>query len=169
MHVLDGKHDCGQRTHTRRNRHELRYQRHGTEYNDRTEHMNRQLALGACPRIRRHRVPSAAGADARRRDAGDVGVHRRGAPTPQMPLRLGRCADPDPPEPAGNWVCVAAQPHGACAALTEFPLKVILAGRFIRGKSFVIRHRDAIRKMVVIRALAAMVVYGLIAAAPEPD
>jgi purine-nucleoside phosphorylase len=43
--------------------------------------------LGACPRIRRHRVPSAAGADARRRDAGDVVVHRRGAPTPQMPLR----------------------------------------------------------------------------------
>ena len=45
------------------------------------------LILGACPRIRRHRVPSAAGADARRRDAGDVDVHRRGAPTPQMPPR----------------------------------------------------------------------------------
>ena len=43
--------------------------------------------LGARPRIRRGRVPSAAGADARRRDAGDVGVHRRGAPTPQMPPR----------------------------------------------------------------------------------
>jgi hypothetical protein len=46
-----------------------------------------RMCLGACPRIRRGRVPSAAGADARRRDAGDVAVHRRGAPTPQMPLR----------------------------------------------------------------------------------
>jgi len=31
-------------------------------------------ALGACPRIRMCRVPSAAWADARRRDAGDVGA-----------------------------------------------------------------------------------------------
>jgi hypothetical protein len=33
------------------------------------------------------RVPSAVGVDARRRDAGDAGVHRRGAPTQQMPPR----------------------------------------------------------------------------------
>jgi len=33
------------------------------------------------------RVPSAAGVDARRRDAGDAGVHRRGAATKQMPPR----------------------------------------------------------------------------------
>jgi hypothetical protein len=52
------------------------------------------MLLGACPRIRRGRVPSTvppaallAGADARRRDAGDVAVHRRGAPTQQMPPR----------------------------------------------------------------------------------
>ena len=50
--------------------------------------------LGACPRIRRGRVPGAEGADARRRDAGDVRVHRRGAPTPQMPPRR--------PEPEGR-------------------------------------------------------------------
>jgi len=43
--------------------------------------------LGARPRIRRGRVPSAAGANARRRDAGDVSAHRRGAPTQQMPPR----------------------------------------------------------------------------------
>ncbi|MGA2261055.1 MAG: hypothetical protein ABSH28_06445, partial [Acidobacteriota bacterium] len=30
---------------------------------------------------------SAGRADARRRDAGDAGVHRRGAATPQMPAR----------------------------------------------------------------------------------
>ena len=46
-----------------------------------------KAVLGARPRIRRGRVPSAAGADARRRDAGDVAAHRRGAPTPQMPPR----------------------------------------------------------------------------------
>jgi hypothetical protein len=33
----------------------------------------------------RGRVPGFAGADARRRDAGNVGAHCRGAPTPQMP------------------------------------------------------------------------------------
>jgi len=33
------------------------------------------------------RVPSAAGVDARRRDTGDAGVHRRGAVTKQMPPR----------------------------------------------------------------------------------
>ena len=32
------------------------------------------------------RVPGPTGADARRRDAGDVDAHRRGAPTKQMPL-----------------------------------------------------------------------------------
>ena len=42
--------------------------------------------LGACPRIGRGRVPGLEGADARRRDAGDVGAHRRGAPTKQMPI-----------------------------------------------------------------------------------
>jgi hypothetical protein len=35
--------------------------------------------LGACPRIRMCRVPSAAWADARRRDAGDVGASSRSA------------------------------------------------------------------------------------------
>ena len=45
--------------------------------------------LGARPRIRRGRVPSAAGAAARRRDAGDVSAHRRGAPTQQMPRGAG--------------------------------------------------------------------------------
>jgi hypothetical protein len=44
------------------------------------------LPLGACLRIGRGRVPGLEGADARRRDAGDVGAHRRGAPTKQMPL-----------------------------------------------------------------------------------
>ena len=51
---------------------------------------------GAGPRIRRGRVPSTVppaallvGADARRRDAGDVGVYRRGATTPQMPRAAG--------------------------------------------------------------------------------
>jgi hypothetical protein len=34
---------------------------------------------------RKYRVPSAAGADAKRRNAGDVGAHRRGAPPPQVP------------------------------------------------------------------------------------
>jgi hypothetical protein len=34
---------------------------------------------GACPRIRMCRVPSAAWADARRRDAGDVGASSRSA------------------------------------------------------------------------------------------
>jgi len=33
------------------------------------------------------RVPSAAPADARRRDAGNAGAHWRGAATPQMPVR----------------------------------------------------------------------------------
>jgi hypothetical protein len=51
---------------------------------------------GVCPSIRRYRVPSATGADARRRDAGDVDVHRRGAPTPQMP--------PCRRNPKGAWV-----------------------------------------------------------------
>jgi hypothetical protein len=46
-------------------------------------------ALGACPSIRRSRVPGFAEADARRRDAGDVGAHRRGAPTKQMPRKAG--------------------------------------------------------------------------------
>ena len=52
--------------------------------------------LGARPRIERGRVPSATGADARRRDAGDVDVHRRGAPTQQMPLAARN--------PLGAWV-----------------------------------------------------------------
>src|SRR6059036_834553 len=39
---------------------------------------------GACPRIARGRVPST---DPRRRAAGDVGVHRRGTATTQMPPR----------------------------------------------------------------------------------
>jgi hypothetical protein len=84
----------------------------------------RPKRLGACPRIRRHRVPSAAWADARPRDAGDVGVHRRGAPTPQMPPRLGRCADPDPPEPEGLMgiagdFCVARRQR--CASTSPPP------------------------------------------------
>ena len=59
----------------------------------------RKLALGVCPSIRRHRVPSATGADARRREAGDVDGHRRGAPTPQMP--------PCRRNPRGAWVLPA--------------------------------------------------------------
>src|SRR5688572_23281920 len=43
--------------------------------------------LGACLRIGAGGVASAAGTDARRRDAVDAGVHRRGATTPQMPPR----------------------------------------------------------------------------------
>ncbi len=43
-------------------------------------------ALGACPSNSMGRVPSAASADARRRDAGNAG-HWRGAATPQMPAR----------------------------------------------------------------------------------
>jgi hypothetical protein len=35
------------------------------------------------------RLPSAAGVDARRRDAGDVGAHRRGAVMKQMLPRRG--------------------------------------------------------------------------------
>ena len=67
------------------------------------------LSLGACPRIRMGRVPSAAGADARRRDAGDVGTSSRSA----------NAADAHaPPEPEGIWVRVAAQPHGGCAAIS---------------------------------------------------
>jgi hypothetical protein len=46
----------------------------------------RPEGLGACPRTGRGRVPGLEGADARRRDAGDIGAHRRGAPTKQMPL-----------------------------------------------------------------------------------
>src|SRR5512137_2307029 len=49
--------------------------------------MGEQPALGACPRIGTGRVLSAARADARRRAAGDVGVHRRGPATTQMPVR----------------------------------------------------------------------------------
>jgi len=48
--------------------------------------VHRVFGLGACPRIERGRVPGLEGADARRRDAGDVSAHRRGAPTKQMPL-----------------------------------------------------------------------------------
>ena len=45
-------------------------------------------------------------------------VYIVGTPTPQMPLRLGRCADPVPPEPKGIWDCVAAQ--GGCEAISGF-------------------------------------------------
>jgi len=44
-------------------------------------------AQGACPGIKRDRVPSAEGPDARRRAAGDVFAHRRGAATKQMAPR----------------------------------------------------------------------------------
>ena len=82
--------------------------------------------LGACPRIGRGRVPGLEGADARRRDAGDVGAHRRGAPTKQMPLpsrnpkgawglhddrcvaRRRRCAWTSPPPRALRSPC---KPH----------------------------------------------------------
>ena len=84
------------------------------------------LFLGACPRIGRGRVPGLEGADARRRDAGDVGAHRRGAPTKQMPLpsrnpkgawglhddrcvaRRRRCAWTSPPPRALRSPC---KPH----------------------------------------------------------
>ena len=82
--------------------------------------------LGACPRIGRGRVPGLEGVDARRRDAGDVGAHRRGAPTKQMPLpsrnpkgawglhddrcvaRRRRCAWTSPPPRALRSPC---KPH----------------------------------------------------------
>jgi hypothetical protein len=48
---------------------------------------NSSIGLAARGESTTGRVPSAAGADARRCDAGDVGVHRRGAPTQQMPPR----------------------------------------------------------------------------------
>ena len=59
--------------------------------------------LGACPRIGRGRVPGLEGADARRRDAGDVGAHRRGAPTKaRCPFQAGtRRAH-------GGWTTIAA-------------------------------------------------------------
>ena len=84
--------------------------------------------LGACPSNRRGRVPGLAGADARRRDAGDVVAHRRGAPTKQMSLpgrnpkgawglhgdrfvaRRQRCASTSPPPRALRSPC---KPH-AC-------------------------------------------------------
>ena len=43
--------------------------------------------VGACPSNSMGRVPSAVPAAARRRDAGNAGVHCRGAATPQMPAR----------------------------------------------------------------------------------
>ena len=79
-----------------------------------------------CPRIGRGRVPGLEGADARRRDAGDVGAYRRGAPTKQMPLpsrnpkgvwglhddrcvaRRRRCASTSPPPRALRSPC---KPH----------------------------------------------------------
>ena len=84
------------------------------------------IPLGACPRIGRGRVPGLEGADARRRDAGDVAAHRRGAPTKQMPLpsrnpkgawgldddrcvaRRRRCASTSPPPRALRSPC---KPH----------------------------------------------------------
>ena len=45
--------------------------------------------LGACPRIRRGRVPGAAGADARRRDAGDVVTSSRSANEADAPAPPG--------------------------------------------------------------------------------
>ena len=84
------------------------------------------VMLGACPRIGRGRVPGLEGADARRRDAGDVGAHCRGAPTKQMPLpsrnpkgawglhgdrcvaRRRRCAWTSPPPRALRSPC---KPH----------------------------------------------------------
>jgi hypothetical protein len=93
--------------------------------------------LGACPSIRICRVPSAAWADARRRDAGNVGVHRRGAATPQMSTRRRnpkgpgsggparfcvarrqRCASTSPPPRALNsrWAASRTQiPQAPCA------------------------------------------------------
>ena len=56
---------------------------------------NIHLALGVCPSNRRGRVPGLAGADARRRDAGDVVAHRRVAPTKQM--------SPPGRNPKGAW------------------------------------------------------------------
>ena len=85
-----------------------------------------KCGLGACPRIGKGRVPGLEGADARRRDAGDVGAHRRGAPTKQMPLpsrnpkgawglhgdrcvaRRRRCASTSPPPRALRSPC---KPH----------------------------------------------------------
>jgi len=73
-------------------------------------------SLGARPRISRGRVPSAAGADARRRDAGDVSVHRRGAPASHLPPR---CRNPK-----GAWglrgdLCVARRQR--CARTSPPP------------------------------------------------
>jgi hypothetical protein len=55
------------------------------------------------------RVPSAAGADARQRDAGDAVTSSRSANAADAPA---------PPEPKGIWVCVAAQPHGGWEAIS---------------------------------------------------
>jgi len=46
-----------------------------------------QSVLRVRAKINSHFGASAGRADARRRDAGDAGVHRRGAATPQMPAR----------------------------------------------------------------------------------
>ena len=56
---------------------------------------SQRVWLGVCPSNRRGRVPGPAGADARRRDAGDVVAHRRVAPTKQM--------SPPGRNPKGAW------------------------------------------------------------------
>ncbi len=78
--------------------------------------LNGRKALGACPRIRRGRVPGAEGADARRRDAGDVVTSSRSANAADTPRR---------PEPKGRMGI--ARRSLRCSSSTMSPHRLLLA------------------------------------------
>jgi hypothetical protein len=78
------------------------------------------------------RVLGAEEVNARRRDAGDA-EHRGGAPTQQIPLRLGCFADPDPPEPFGR-IGIAGYgfkgPADLCVARHQLCPRIASSSRF---------------------------------------